>query len=73
MSNRVDWSRARWRTSVVSDGGGCVEVARVGVTIGVRDTKAHGTGSVLEFTLHEWSCFVAGVRSGEFDLDQLER
>ena len=73
MSNRVDWSTARWRKSVVSDDGGCVEVARVGEPIGVRDTKAHGAGSVLEFNLHEWSCFLAGVRSGEFDLDQMER
>lgn len=72
MTERLDWSRARWRKSVNSDSGGCVEVARIGDVVGVRDTKARGVGPVLEFNLHEWSCFVAGARQGEFDLDVLE-
>lgn len=73
MADRVDWSKAHWRKSVNSDSGGCVEVARVGNVIGVRDTKAGGFGAVLEFNPHEWSCFLTGARLGEFDLDALEK
>jgi hypothetical protein len=36
-------------------------------TIGVRDTKQHGLGPVLEFTPSEWAAFLGGVRRGEFD------
>jgi len=67
----TDWTQGRWRKSVVSDSGGCVEVARVGDVVGVRDTKALGQGPILEFTTHEWSAFLAGVGSGEFTLDAL--
>ena len=68
-----DWTTAAWRKSVVSDSGGCVEVARSGDHIGVRDTKYQGTGPVLVFNHREWTAFLAGVRSGEFDLDALDR
>lgn len=67
----TDWTRAAWRKSTTSDSGGCVEVARIGDTIGVRDTKANGAGPVLEFTPHEWTCFLEGIAGGEFDLDAL--
>ncbi|MFC7598095.1 DUF397 domain-containing protein [Terrabacter sp. GCM10028922] len=67
----VEWSSARWRKSSTSDSGGCVEVARVGGVIGVRDTKANGAGPVLEFNDVEWTAFLAGVANGEFDLDVL--
>ncbi len=63
----IDWSSAAWRKSVHSDSGACVEVAIVGATIGVRDTKANGRGPILEFTEHEWAAFRAGVIDGEFD------
>lgn len=68
----TDWTQGRWRKSVVSDSGGCVEVARVGDVIGVRDTKAQGNGPVLEFTPHEWSAFLEGVANGEFTLGALK-
>jgi hypothetical protein len=57
----------------MSDSGGCVEVARSGEHIGVRDTKDHGTGPVLVFNHKEWTAFLAGVRLGEFELDTLDR
>jgi hypothetical protein len=72
VSGKTYWTAAPWRKSINSDSGGCVEVARIGDLIGVRDTKAHGVGPVLEFNLHEWSAFLTGVRQGEFDLDQID-
>jgi len=65
------WKSAAWRKTVFSDSGGCVEVAIAGDTIGVRDTKAAGTGPILEFTEHEWTAFLKGVAAGEFDVDHL--
>ena len=66
-----DWSAAVWRKSVHSDTGACVEVAQSAGLIGVRDSKAHGRGPILEFTEVEWRAFVEGVRDGEFEYDAL--
>lgn len=46
--------------------GACVtvDITATGVTVG--DTK---TGDTLWFDHAEWTVFLAGVRSGEFDLD----
>lgn len=71
MTGRPDFTAARWRKSSVSDSGGCVEVAYADGAIGVRDTKAAGTGRVLVFTEHEWSAFLGGVGKGEFTLESL--
>ena len=67
-----DWTTAAWRKSIMSDSGGCVEVARSGEHIGVPDTKDR-TGPILVFNHTEWTAFLAGVRLGEFELDALER
>lgn len=66
-----DFSTARWQKSTISGDGGCVEVAYAGGMIGLRDSKDGGSGPVLVFNEREWSAFLAGARSGEFDLDQL--
>ena len=65
------WESANWRKSVISDTGGCVEVACAGAVIGVRDTKANGAGPILEFNEREWRAFVEGARRGEFDYELL--
>lgn len=56
----VDLSRATWRKSSRSGGGGngnCVEVAFVGPAIGVRDSKSPDSG-VLVFSAVQWSFFL---------------
>jgi hypothetical protein len=65
----------RWRKSSYSGNGGasCVEVAGHDGMILVRDTKDHGGGPVHRYTPAEWRAFVAGVRDGEFDLDESGR
>ncbi len=67
----IVWDAARWRKSTQSDTGACVEVARVGDVIGVRDTKAHGRGPVLEFNPREWRAFLYGVGHDEFTVEAL--
>lgn len=59
-----------WRKSSRSSGGdNCVEIASApdGST-GVRDSKQHGRGPVLEFNQAEWQAFLGAVKDGEFDL-----
>ena len=58
-----------WRKSTLSSAGdNCVEIAfAADGSVGVRDSKQHGLGPVLEFTPDEWTAFLGGVRGGEFD------
>jgi hypothetical protein len=70
---KPDWNTAAWRKSVISDTGACVEVAHSAGMVGVRDSKARGQGSILEFTEAEWRAFTGGVRNGEFDFDELRK
>lgn len=56
-----------WRTSSHSgDGNSCVEVAAApaapGPQIGVRDSKRHGLGPVLEFSAAAWQEFLSRVK-----------
>ncbi|MGQ0778069.1 MAG: DUF397 domain-containing protein [Pseudonocardiales bacterium] len=63
-----DLSRATWRKSSRSNGGGygnCVEVAELADQIALRVSK-HPTGPKLIFTPAGWAAFTAGVRNGEF-------
>ena len=56
-----------WRKSTRSGAAGhCVEVAKVPAAVLVRDSK-DVDGPVLSFAATEWTGFVAGIRSGEFD------
>lgn len=45
----------------------CVEVAAMGTTVAIRDSKLAGGGPVLMFDRGAWSDFLAGVIAGEFD------
>jgi hypothetical protein len=57
-----------WRTSSYSSGNGnCVEVARRAARdgrVGVRDSKQHGQGPVLEFTAAQWAAFIQAAKAG---------
>lgn len=60
---------ARWKKSSRSGSTlECVEVRGHGGTIQVRDSKDQGTGPELSFTPGEWTAFIEGVKTGEFDL-----
>jgi hypothetical protein len=55
-----------WRVSRMCDGGACIGVARRGESVLIGN--ADGSGDIAgEFTLNEWSQFVAGVKLGDFD------
>jgi hypothetical protein len=69
----VEVEDLRWRKSSYSGNGGeCVEVASHDGMVLVRDTKARSTAP-QRYTAAEWHAFVAGVRNGEFDLDESGR
>ncbi|HCU95455.1 MAG TPA: DUF397 domain-containing protein [Actinobacteria bacterium] len=58
-----------WRKSSHSSGtGNCVEVATADGSVGVRDSKQHGRGPVLEFARAEWKAFIRAAKDGEFNL-----
>jgi hypothetical protein len=55
-----------FRKSSFCGSSACVEVARDGDGVLVRDSK-DPAAAPLRFTADEWAAFVAGVRAGEFD------
>ncbi len=63
----ADLSRATWRKSSYSNGGGeCVEVAHLsGGTRALRDSRNPDDG-VLIFDATAWRAFVAGIKAGQF-------
>jgi Domain of unknown function (DUF397) len=59
---------ARWIRSRACSTDGCVEVAHLADgTVAVRDSK-DVSKSAHVFDREEWSAFIAGVKSGDFDL-----
>jgi hypothetical protein len=63
-----DVSRATWRKSTRSNGAGgnCVEIADVGVGIGVRDSKASEAGHIT-FAREAWAAFMTCAKAGVYD------
>jgi len=58
-----------WRKSAHSNSSAnCVEVASLDRVVGIRDSKQHGGGPILEFTAAAWNAFLAAVKDGNFDL-----
>ena len=59
---------AGWRKSSRSGSSqNCVEVSAAERVIGVRDTKQHGEGLVLEFPTTTWRAFLAEAKGGQLD------
>ena len=63
--NRPEFS-PQWRKARASGLGGCIELARHGAEILLRDSK-HPNGPVLRYTRHELAAFLDGAKKGEFD------
>jgi hypothetical protein len=63
----ADLSRATWRKSTYSNGGGeCVEVADLDDgTRALRDSKNPDNGMLI-FDCKAWASFMAGIKSGQF-------
>jgi hypothetical protein len=63
-----DLSRALWRKSTYSGGNGsCVEIADLGTTTAVRDSKDRN-GPKLIFAADEWRSFLDGIKADAFGL-----
>ncbi len=63
--NTGEWIKSSFSNG--SGGNNCVEVMLIADRIYVRDSKAP-LGVKPAFTEDEWKAFIAGVKSGEFDL-----
>lgn len=60
-----------WRKSTRSGSSqSCVEVSAGQRIIGVRDTKQHGGGTVLDFSADAWRAFLTSAKSGRFDCER---
>lgn len=60
--HHLRWSKSSYSGSMNN----CVEVADLGTTRAVRDSK-NPTGLTLIFPATTWAAFTTGIRTGEFD------
>ncbi len=64
----VEVASGDWRKSSRSGSSqSCVEVSTTERIVGVRDTKQHREGLVLEFPAVTWRVFLAAAKSGRLD------
>jgi hypothetical protein len=66
--SRVNFDRhaLAWRVATRSAHGNCVEVARAGDSIAVRNSR-HPEGEIIVYTKAEFAAFLDGAKKGEFD------
>ena len=55
-----------WRTSSVCSVNGCIEVAALGESIAVRDSK-NPDSTIQMYSPEEWTAFLDGITNGDFD------
>lgn len=61
------FAEVSWQKSTASEPQkSCVEFAKVGNVIAIRDSKVPG-GPILQFNEHEIAAMLDGVKAGEFD------
>jgi hypothetical protein len=66
-SQKADVTRVIWRKSSHSGGGNqCVEVAKVGAAVAIRDSKNPGGGHLV-IGAAEWQAFLDRAKQGRFD------
>jgi hypothetical protein len=65
--NREPLRDATFRKASGSGDIGCVEVASVQDTVGVRDSRDL-SGPILAFSDHEWTTLVQRIKNGHLDL-----
>lgn len=59
---------ADWQKATASEpDNDCVEFAKVGDVIGIRDSKLGAASPILQFTQSELAAMLNGAKSGEFD------
>ena len=56
----------QWITSTRCSDGECVQAARAGDDMVLRDSK-DPTGPVLVYAVGEWRAFLASVKNGDYD------
>ena len=62
-----EFGTLNWRKAQQSvNDGQCVELARAGDMVAVRDSK-NPAGPVLMYTPAEWRAFLDAAKNGEFD------
>ena len=58
----------RWRKSSYSGSqGNCVQLADLGDSVGMRDSKLGDGSPVITLTRDQLAAFIAGAKAGEFD------
>ncbi len=63
-----DFAGARWIKSTRSTTqNSCLELARIGTTIGVRDSKNGDAGPILELSASGLVTLIATIKAGELD------
>ena len=55
----------QWQKSSKCTGGNCVQVAKAGGSVAVRDSKS--PDAVLFYTPREWDDFLEGIKRNDFE------
>jgi hypothetical protein len=59
--------QADWQVPETCGANNCIEIAREGDWVGVRDGKEGAASPVLVFSIAEWAAFLTAAKSGQFD------